>query len=97
MELRFHVAALEELDGAIRHYDGIRAGLGQELHREVMKTIEAIRENPKIGGSVGADIRRRNVARFPYGIIFKATDSDVTIYAIMHHKRKPGYWRKRVR
>src|SRR5436190_16681390 len=96
MELRFHVAALDELDAAIRHYDDVRAGLGQEFHREVMTTITAIRENPKTGAFVGANIRRRNTARFPYGIVFKATDKNVTIYAIMHHKRKPGYWRKRV-
>jgi len=35
------------------------------------------------------------MSSFPYSIIFRATDTEIQIYAIAHAKRRPVYWRKR--
>jgi hypothetical protein len=37
------------------------------------------------------------VERFHYDVIYLAREEIVLIVAIAHHKRKPGYWRRRLK
>jgi len=39
--------------------------------------------------------RRRLLRRFPYGILYKEEESQIVIVAVMHLRRRPGYWRNR--
>ena len=41
--------------------------------------------------------RRCLVHRFPYGVIYAVEDDVVYVAAVMHLKRKPGYWESRDR
>ena len=43
-------------------------------------------------------IRRYLLSRFPYSIYYRweAEKDRVSIYAVMHTSRRPGYWRDRV-
>jgi len=34
--------------------------------------------------------------RIPYAIIYSETDTEIRIWAFPHHKRRPGYWEKRL-
>jgi hypothetical protein len=34
------------------------------------------------------------VKRFPYRVVFQAEGDRVTVVAIAHHGRRPGYWRR---
>lgn len=38
----------------------------------------------------------RNVAGFPFNIIYLLTDRDVVVLAYAHEKRRPGYWTTRL-
>lgn len=44
------------------------------------------------------EIRRYVLSRFPYVIYYRwePTQERVTIYAVMHSSREPGYWHHRV-
>lgn len=42
-------------------------------------------------------VRPKSVAGFPYGVIYYATDSEIVIVAYAHEKRRPGYWKHRVK
>jgi toxin ParE1/3/4 len=33
----------------------------------------------------------------PYTIIYTETDDEIRVVAFSHHKRKPGYWKRRLR
>jgi toxin ParE1/3/4 len=37
--------------------------------------------------------RRRVLHRFPYSVIYEAQGSTVTVLAVAHHRRRPGYWK----
>ena len=37
--------------------------------------------------------RKRVLHRFPYSVIYEVLGSTVTVLAMAHHRRKPGYWR----
>jgi len=47
-------------------------------------------------GPVWRDGRRRLVMkRFPYSLIYTAVDQQITILAVAHQSRLPGYWKDR--
>jgi plasmid stabilization system protein ParE len=98
---RFHPAATEELDTAGDWYDAQLPGLSLELLDAVAEAIELILERPAAWqrDSVVADreIRRFVMRRFPFSIVYYVVDDIVRIVAIAHAKRKPGYWRMRMR
>lgn len=43
------------------------------------------------------DIRSAKVARFPYRVVYVVVAANVDVIAVAHAKRRPGYWRDRVR
>ena len=42
-------------------------------------------------------IRRIFVDRFPYSIVFVQRDDEIEVLAFAHRKRRPGYWRNRLK
>jgi len=59
--------------------------------------IDDIASAPERGPASPMDpeTRRRVLRRFPYVIFYRATADVVTIAAVAHMKRMPGYWRGR--
>jgi hypothetical protein len=46
---------------------------------------------------VDLPVRRRAVTRFPYHVVYLETGTEIRILAISHDRRKPDYWKDRVR
>ena len=83
---------------AIRFYEDQRPGLGARLIAEFEYAIEFAIERPQASRPIpGFDIRRVDLARFPYAIFFRqdATDT-LQVTAFAHHRRRPGYWSTRI-
>ncbi len=87
--------ASEELDASIHRYESQQPGLGSAFLSEFRQTRERIGELPKVGRIVRADIRRRQIYRFPYAVLYRATDKEIVIVAIAHRRRRPGFWHGR--
>jgi len=49
------------------------------------------------GGSVGVEelAPQLIVTGFPYDVVYIVHDDVVSILAVAHHHRRPGYWRDR--
>lgn len=97
-EVRFHRAASDEAEAAVRWYNERVPGLGDDFRRELFAGIERIREQPRAWPLSAYDRRARRflLARFPYALVYVAGPDDiVTIVAVAHAKRRPGYWRRR--
>lgn len=98
---RFHPAVTEELDEAGAWYDAQLPGLSLELLDAVEEAIELIVQRPAAWqrDSVVADreIRRFVMKRFPFSIVYYVADDIVRVIAFAHAKRRPGYWRLRMR
>ena len=45
--------------------------------------------------SYEAGTRRYLFSVYPYSLIYRVTDQEITIVAVAHAKRKPGYWMNR--
>ena len=100
-QLRFHDDALAEIASAADWYDRQREGLGDEFLDSLHARLEQLIATPSLGGRlVGAvsDIPARKLllTRFPYVIVFVEVGDEIRVLAVMHAKRRPGYWMKRL-
>lgn len=43
------------------------------------------------------DIRSAKVKRFPYRVVYVIVDNTVEVLAVAHAKRRPAYWRRRLK
>jgi len=96
VKARFLLPARRELHETVRYYNAQLPHLGEEFRDEVWETVRRIRELPEAWHPLGGSIRRCQMQRFPYGIIYDASEDGIVIIAVAHLHRKPGYWRSRV-
>jgi plasmid stabilization system protein ParE len=97
--IRFHRAAREEAEAAVRWYNERVAGLGDDFRAELTAAVERVGEEPLVWPISQYDPRTRRhlLSRFPYSLVYVVRfDGEVTVAAVAHAKRKPGYWRNRI-
>jgi plasmid stabilization system protein ParE len=91
--------AEDELAAAVAWYDTQGPGLGDALVAEVDAVLASLRELPAPDVTVlmvrKPRARRILLSRFPYSVVFLRRGEEIHVVAIAHHKRKPGYWRRR--
>jgi plasmid stabilization system protein ParE len=81
----------------VRWYEAQWPGLGAQLFDAVAATIEGIETQPEIGAPARPDpqTRRVLVERFPYQVVYRLEGNEIVVVAIVHLKRRPGYWQHR--
>ena len=92
----FHPKALLEAEEAAKFYEENQEGLGNRFIESLIDAVNRIRRNPLLYQKIHKNIRKCRMLRFPYGVIFRAQKDMVEIIAVMHLKRKPGYWKSRI-
>jgi toxin ParE2 len=95
VRVRFLEPARRELDEAVTYYNSEMAGLGEAFLVEVLAAVERIRAHPSGWHPLSENTRRCRLQRFPYGLIYTATDTDLLIVAVAHLHRQPAYWQGR--
>lgn len=95
MKIVFEQDALGEYLDAVRHSEE-RFGLGRSFVAAVDNSLSSIASNPDGYKEVGMGIRIFRMKRFPFYLFYHSSDSVITLYAVAHHARRPGYWRDRV-
>ena len=70
--------------------------IAEAFEREVEHTLEALQEFPEHCPVYVGKWRRILLRRFPFGIVYGFIDNRIVVVAIMHTRRKPGYWKKRI-
>lgn len=97
----FHPEAAEEYFAATRYYlEQASELIAAAFVAEVETAIQTLRAGPTRWPVIEEpQIRRYLLTRFPYSIYYRyEPDNDrVSIYAVMHTSRRPGYWRDRIR
>jgi hypothetical protein len=89
LNIRFLSRASLELAEAVEFYDKQRIGLGNELLTELDSTLNTIVSFPKAWPLVRGSVRRALLARFPYGVLYRATSNEITIAAFMDLRGDP--------
>ena len=92
----FHPEAEEEYADAVQYYADIASTLGNQFYEEIERRIKEIRRQPGRFFRFSPPARRALAYKFPYLVVFWDQPDRVWIVAVMHAKRRPGYWRKRL-
>lgn len=97
MKIIILAVAEQELAETIDYYNAECSGLGYEFAVEVKDSLKRIRAFPDAWPRFSLCTRRCLVNRFPYGILYQQDNDKIIVYAIMHLKRNPEKWAKRLR
>ena len=97
MNFRFLPPAQDELLEGISYYAAIHADLGSRFERAVAQAVRNLVAHPERGAPRSNSTRRWLVKEFPFGVIYRTSDSEVLIVAVAHQRRKLEYWAKRIR
>ena len=71
--------------------------LAGRLYDEIQRLIAEICAAPRLYRIVAEPVRRHFSETFPYAVLYVEKPDHVLILAIAHFKRRPGYWRERLR
>ena len=93
----FHPDADVEITEAAQYYEERLAGLGSDLLGEVERALDQILANPEASQRIARRVRRKPLWRFPYNLIYAVYPDRIRIVACAHQKRRPFYWRKRLK
>lgn len=96
MIFSFHPEAEEEFEAAVAWYEERETGLGLDFAAEVREAIRLAQSMPLAWPRMEEAIRRVLVHRFPYGVLYSIEGDRLHILAVMHLRRRPGYWRERI-
>ena len=88
----FHKLAEVELNATSAYYHTVRPALAEAFLEEIGHCIQSIAHNPEAGMVLVGSIRRRLARRFPYAVVYSLRSEDIRVLAIMHLRRRPGYW-----
>jgi toxin ParE1/3/4 len=93
---RFHPEAQLELDEAIAYYEERSPGVGIDLRKQVESAIPKIQLYPLRWSPSAHGTRRFMLRKFPYSLVYLEMPDHLWLVAVAHHKRRPGYWLKRL-
>ena len=94
----FHPDAELEFDDAIQYYENKTPTLGSLFREAVQRALDdACRSPGHFGKYYRTRCRESVVGGYPYSVIFLERTGSITAVAISHHKRRPGYWRQRLK
>ncbi|MGE5549748.1 MAG: type II toxin-antitoxin system RelE/ParE family toxin [Bacteroidota bacterium] len=95
MRFSFHPAAVTEFNEAVEYYEECLSGIGIQFAEEVYATIARIIEYPEAWSPLSKNTRRCLTNRFPFGIVYQLDSDRISIIAVSHLHRRPGYWKGR--
>jgi plasmid stabilization system protein ParE len=93
--LRIHNAADKEISDAKAWYlvRSIKAASG--FADELERALNRILDDPLMGPQYLRGVRRVQLHRYPYLVVYKVHGDVIRIYAIAHTSRRSGYWANR--
>lgn len=69
--------------------------LGDEFLDAVESTLEAIATRPQSFRTLRGEVRRANLRRFPYAVLFVQHQDEITVVAVLHAARDPSIGEQR--
>ena len=85
-----------DLEDACRWYERRGERLGSAFLQSVQDVLDTIGRYPRIYSIVHNEVRRAEVARFPYGIIYVVEDDAILVIGVFHNSRDPNQWQARL-
>lgn len=94
-EIEFHPDVAIDIKESFDWYQKQADGLGDDFLNELESAYQAVSELPNTWPKFQNNFRRFLLSKFPFSIIYRASNELVYVVAVMHNSRKPKYWLKR--
>jgi len=95
-EYRLHTLAWREVEEADVWYLSRNYDISVEFLSDLDAALEAIAEAPQRWPKYLHGTRRFVMQRFPFSVVYLDDPELITIVAVAHSKRRPGYWKGRL-
>ena len=93
---RFVAAARREFLTEVVYYNKERPGLGVTFAAAVEEATARALAFPLAGARASENTLRVFLKDFPFAVVYRPNTDGITIFALAHHSRQPGYWQSRV-
>ena len=94
--VEMHPLAVREAGGAFEWYAARSAHAAERFSEQLSKAIKKISEHPERYPVYLEGTQRILLDRFPYLVVYIHEPDRVSVIAVAHGKRRPGYWRRRL-
>ncbi len=84
-----------DINQAMGYYYGISEALGDGFWDELQQFLAAIEANPEGFHFDTSGLRRCNLNRFPYNILFEILADRIRVQVVRHHSRRPSFGLRR--
>ncbi len=95
IRVRFVEPARLEVLAKVDYYHRVNPGLGTKFLQAVEDATARALAYPLAGSPAQHRTRRVLLRDFPFALVYRSDEQGITIYALAHHSRRPGYWRSR--
>ena len=93
--VRLHPDAIAEAKAAYEWYAERNPSAANAFMSELDHAISQIQTSPERCTMHLHDMRKFLLRRFPYGVVYRITESASQVIAVAHGRRRPGYWKTR--
>ena len=91
MEVTYHPLVRRDISEALHYYHKISPRLADEFYAELRVLIDRAAEQPLRFHLAARELRRINLRRFPYHVLYDIHSAAIRILVIRHNKRHPDY------
>ncbi len=96
MNLEYDAEAYVEALDAADWYERKVRGLGTRFAAEWKRVESDVLSRPELYRCLYGPVRACRFRVFPYRLLYRIKDESlVQVLAVIHHARKPGYWKHR--
>lgn len=99
LSFEFEPEALAELQAEVGRLREKDLDLAADFAAEVQAGIRLLLQHPEAGPLLGRSkvVRRKVLRRFRFSLVYAIEPDLIRILAVAPHKKRPGYWRRRLR
>jgi hypothetical protein len=90
-----HPKLAEDIRHAAMHYAEISDIVLSSFWSELDAVIESIERNPRSHHYDSCELRRANMKRFPYHILYEVNEDTIFMVVFRHDRRYPSFGTKR--
>ncbi len=96
-KVEIHEEAALESEAAVEWYLERSALAASKFDEALSRPMDMVVEAPHRWSAGSHGTRRFILQRFPFSIVYRELPAAIQVLAIAHARRKPGYWKQRLR
>jgi plasmid stabilization system protein ParE len=92
VKIIFHADAIAEARSARRWYSERDVEAGDVFMSALDDAVALISRTPRMWPTFEGGTRRYLLKTFPFSLIYRTHMDGIQVVAVMHERRRPGYW-----